>query len=50
MLVLREIGGRSYAEIAAITEKPLGTVKSGISRAREALRLKLGALLKDYGS
>ncbi|MDP2865639.1 MAG: sigma-70 family RNA polymerase sigma factor [Elusimicrobiota bacterium] len=39
MLVLREIDGRSYQEIAGITEKPLGTVKSGISRAREALRL-----------
>ena len=50
MLVLREIDGRSYAEIAEITEKPLGTVKSGISRAREALRLKMGALLKDNGS
>lgn len=50
MLVLREIDGRSYQEIADITEKPLGTVKSGISRAREALRLKMGALLKDNGS
>ena len=45
MLVLRELEGRSYAEIAEITEKPLGTVKSGISRAREALRLKLRPLL-----
>lgn len=50
MLVLREIDGRSYAEISGITEKPLGTVKSGISRAREALRLKMGALLKDNGT
>ncbi|MDD2806615.1 MAG: sigma-70 family RNA polymerase sigma factor [Elusimicrobiales bacterium] len=50
MLVLREVEGRSYAEIAEITEKPLGTVKSGISRAREALRLKLNALLKDNGT
>lgn len=50
MLVLREIDGLSYQEIAGITEKPLGTVKSGISRAREALRLKMGALLKDNGS
>ncbi|OGR78133.1 MAG: hypothetical protein A2X32_01890 [Elusimicrobia bacterium GWC2_64_44] len=49
MLVLREIDGRSYAEIAEITEKPLGTVKSGISRAREALRLKLNALPDDNG-
>lgn len=44
ILVLREIDGRSYQEISEIMEKPLGTVKSGISRAREALRLKLGDL------
>jgi len=50
MLILREIDGRSYAEIAEITEKPLGTVKSGISRAREALRLKMNAVLNDHGS
>lgn len=49
MLVLREVEGRSYQEIADITDKPLGTVKSGISRAREALRLKLGALPEDNG-
>lgn len=50
MLVLREIDGRSYAEIAEITEKPLGTVKSGISRAREALRQKMSGLVQDNGS
>lgn len=50
MLVLREIDGRSYREIAGITEKPLGTVKSGISRAREALRLKMSGLVRDNGT
>jgi RNA polymerase sigma-70 factor (ECF subfamily) len=50
MLMLREIDGRSYAEIAGITDKPLGTVKSSISRAREALRLKMSELLNDNGT
>lgn len=50
LLLLREIDGRSYQEIAEATGKPLGTVKSGISRAREALRAELGAALKDNGT
>lgn len=50
MLLLREIDGRSYAEIAEITGKPLGTVKSGISRAREALRRKMNGLVQDHGT
>lgn len=50
ILVLRELEDLSYQEIAEITGKPLGTVKSGISRAREALRIKLSALLNDHGS
>jgi len=45
LLVLREIEGRSYQEIAEITERPLGSVKSGISRAREALRQKMSGLV-----
>ncbi len=45
ILVLREIDGRSYQEIAEITGIALGTVKSRISRAREALRQEMGPLL-----
>lgn len=37
-LVMREVGGMSYQEIADALELDLGTVKSRIARAREALR------------
>ncbi|MGD9642082.1 MAG: RNA polymerase sigma factor [Elusimicrobiales bacterium] len=50
MLLLREVDGRSYQEISEILDKPLGTVKSGISRAREALRKKMGGLVQDHGT
>ena len=42
MIVLRDIQGKSYDEIAQILRLPLGTIKSRVSRARE----KLAALLK----
>jgi RNA polymerase sigma-70 factor (ECF subfamily) len=44
-LVLREIEGLSYEEIAAVEEISLGTVKSRILRGREALRRELIELL-----
>lgn len=38
ILVLRELEGCSYKEIAAITSHPMGTVMSALARARRQLR------------
>jgi RNA polymerase sigma-70 factor (ECF subfamily) len=40
-IVLREIDGLSYEEIAAAMDCPVGTVRSRIFRAREAIDRKL---------
>lgn len=45
-LVLKEMDGMSYEEIAEVVEVPLGTVRSRIHRARLELRAKLATLLK----
>lgn len=44
-IVLREIDGMSYEEIAQIMDCPIGTVRSRIFRAREAISEKLRPLL-----
>ena len=41
VLVLREIEGLSYEEIAAVAQIPLGTVMSRLNLARGMLKTKL---------
>jgi RNA polymerase sigma-70 factor, ECF subfamily len=41
ILVLRELEGCSYKEIATITGRPIGTVMSALARARQQLRAAL---------
>ncbi|HTF36412.1 MAG TPA: sigma-70 family RNA polymerase sigma factor [Myxococcota bacterium] len=49
-LVLYDIEGLGYAEVARVLELAEGTVKSRIHRARQALRPLLGALAREVGS
>jgi len=44
-ITLREVEGLSYEEIAAVMECPIGTVRSRIFRAREAIDKELSPLL-----
>jgi len=48
-ITLREMDGMSYDEIAAAMDCPIGTVRSRIFRAREAIANRLRPLLKEVG-
>ena len=45
-IVLRELEGMSYEEIAQTMECPVGTVRSRIFRARDAIEKKVGSLIR----
>ena len=45
VIVLREVDGLSYEEIAEAMDCPIGTVRSRIFRARDAIDQKLRPLL-----
>ena len=49
LLVLREIEGLSYRELADTMQLPMGTVMSRLSRAREAFRGAVTSTLEEYG-
>ena len=48
-VVLRDLEDMSYEEIAEITEVSLGTVKSRLTRGREALRKRLVEYVREVG-
>ena len=49
-LILRDLEEMSYEEIAEITEVSLGTVKSRLTRGREALKQRLTPYIRECGS
>ncbi len=48
-VILRDLEEMSYEEVAEITEVSLGTVKSRLTRGREALKTRLAAYIREVG-
>jgi RNA polymerase sigma-70 factor (ECF subfamily) len=49
-VILRDLEEMSYEEIAEITEVSLGTVKSRLTRGRQALKQRLTAYVREVGA
>src|SRR5579859_2122850 len=49
-VILRDLEEMSYEEIAELTQVSLGTVKSRLTRGREALRQRLTGYVQEVGS
>ncbi|MDR7413519.1 MAG: sigma-70 family RNA polymerase sigma factor [Armatimonadota bacterium] len=48
-VVLRDLHGLAYRDVARILQVPVGTVRSRLARAREALRTQLADLVTTEG-
>ena len=48
-VILRDLEDMSYEEIAEVTQVSLGTVKSRLTRGREALKQRLVAYVREVG-
>jgi RNA polymerase sigma-70 factor, ECF subfamily len=49
-VILRDLEDMSYEEIAEITQVSLGTVKSRITRGRQALKQRLSSYIREVGA